>query len=66
MTDQATPQRRITRRRFLMGLPIGVLGALAVGLVSGKAARSVLGSRTQAVARKNSIFTPSKDRYPQA
>jgi hypothetical protein len=49
-----------------MGLPIGVLGALAVGLVSGKAARSVLGSRTQAVARKNSIFTPSKDRYPQA
>ncbi len=66
MADQATPQRGITRRRFLFGLPIGVLGALAVGFVSGRAARPVLASRTQADAPKNSIFSPSKDRYPQA
>ena len=66
MADQATLQRGITRRRFLMGLPIGVLGALAVGFVSGRAARSVLGKRTQTDAPKDSIFTPSKDRYPQA
>ena len=66
MADQATTQHGITRRRFLMGLPIGILGALAVGIVSGRATRSVFSKSKSMDAPKNSIFTPSRDRYPQA
>ena len=49
-----------------MGLPVGVLGALAVGFVSGRAVGSLLGRRGHADPPKGSIFTPSKDRYPRA
>ena len=66
MGDKPEPKRRITRRGFLLGLPVGVLGALAVGLVSGKAVGSLLGRRGQADPPSDSIFSPSKDRYPRA
>ena len=66
MGDKPDSQRRFTRRRFIMGLPVGVLGALAVGFVSGRAVGSFLGRRGHADPPKDSIFTPSKERYPRA
>jgi hypothetical protein len=66
MGDKPDSRRRITRRGFIMGLPVGVLGALAVGFVSGRAVGSLLGRRGHADPPKGSIFTPSKDRYPRA
>jgi hypothetical protein len=66
MGDKPGPQRRFTRRRFIMGLPVGVLGALAVGFVSGRAVGSLLGRRAHADPPKDSIFAPSKERYPRA
>lgn len=66
MGDKPDPRRRVTRRGFIMGVPLGILGALAVGFVSGRAVGSVLGRRGHVDPPKDSIFTPSKDRYPQA
>ena len=66
MEDNPGSQRKFSRRLFIMGLPIGVLGALAVGFVSNRVLGSLIGRRGYAEPPEDSIFTPSKDRYPRA
>jgi hypothetical protein len=65
MGDKPDSRGRVTRRGFIVGVPLGFLGAVAVGLVSGRALGSLFGRRGHAEPPKGSIFTPSKDRYTQ-
>ena len=57
-------KRLHSRRQFLKGLPLGVAGALAIGVISDRLASLALGRRPP-VFPEDSIFTPAKDRRRQ-
>ena len=50
-------KKGLTRRTFLKGLPIGLLGALAIGIVGSTLLRSTARKRPP-LFREGSIFTP--------
>lgn len=56
--DQEAPQKKgFSRRTFLKGLPIGILGAAAMSLVASKMISSASNRRLPA-SKKGSIFSP--------
>ena len=56
--DQETPQKKgFSRRTFLKGLPIGMLGAAAISIVGSRMISSA-SKRKLPVAKKGSIFSP--------
>ena len=56
--DQETPQKKgFSRRTFLKGLPIGMLGAAAISLVGSRMISSA-SKRKLPVTKKGSIFSP--------
>ncbi|MCD5398850.1 MAG: hypothetical protein BZY67_02345 [SAR202 cluster bacterium Io17-Chloro-G1] len=67
MADKPKERRGVTRRQFMKALPIGGVGALAVGVVSGRLAGSLFRrNQSQAQFSEDSIFAPAKDRQNRA
>ena len=57
MGHMSKSKKGLTRRTFLKGLPIGVLGALAIGIVGGTLLKSTAEKRPP-LFKEGSIFTP--------
>ena len=57
MDNSDIKQKKISRRTFLKGVPIGMLGALAIG-VFGSRILSLSTNRRLPRFEKGSIFTP--------
>lgn len=64
MAQDSSPRRGVTRRQFIKAVPIGIAGALAVSVISGRLARSLF-RRDRGVPNlpEDSIFAPARDRY---
>jgi hypothetical protein len=62
MAEKNKEKRGVTRRQFMKAVPIGIAGALAVGVISGRLASSLF-RRNKPQLPEDSIFAPSKDRY---
>ena len=62
MGEKPNAKRSYSRRQFLKGVPIGVAGAAAVGLIVGRFLPSSFRRRRPPVFAKGSIFTPAKER----
>jgi hypothetical protein len=57
MEQGAKKRNRISRRTFLKGVPVGILGALAIGFFGSKMLASSANRRFPRF-KKGSIFTP--------
>ena len=67
MADKPKEQRGVTRRQFMKAFHIGVVSAVAVGVVSGRLAGSLFRrNQSQAQFSEDSIFAPAKDRQNRA
>lgn len=53
-------QKRISRRSFLIGIPVGIAGVVAFNAISGKVFRR--GASQHPKFPEGSIFTPANDR----
>ena len=53
-------QKRISRRSFLMGIPVGIAGVVAFNAIGGKVFRR--GASQYPKFPEGSIFTPANDR----
>lgn len=63
MADKSKGQRGVTRRQFMKALPVGVVSALAVGVVSGRLTTALFRrNQTQSQLPEDSIFAPAKGR----
>ncbi len=61
MADKSKSQRGVSRRQFMKALPVGIVSALAVGVVSGRLAGSLFRrNQTQSQLPEDSIFTPAQ------
>ena len=56
--DQTSERKKFfSRRTFLKGLPIGILGAAAISIVGSRMVASAL-NRRPPLSKKGSIFSP--------
>lgn len=56
--------RPLSRREFLIGGPLGVAGALALGFLTGRLVQLALRGRRQPPEfPEDSIFTPARDTF---
>ncbi|MDE0744577.1 MAG: twin-arginine translocation signal domain-containing protein [SAR202 cluster bacterium] len=56
--DQASQRKKsFSRRTFLKGLPIGIIGAAAISIVGSRMMASAL-NRRPPLSKKGSIFSP--------
>jgi hypothetical protein len=62
MAEKNKEKRGVTRRQFMKAVPIGIVGALAVSVISGRLASSLF-RRNKPQLPDDSIFAPSKDKY---
>ena len=61
------PKRGFTRRQFLKGVPIGIVGAAALTVVSSRFVSAFVWRRRQMPdLPQDSIFAPDRSRYPEA
>ena len=61
------PKRGFTRRQFLMGVPLGIAGAAALTVVSGRFVSAFVRRRRRTPnLPQDSIFAPDRSRYPEA
>lgn len=64
MADKSKGQRGVTRRQFMKAVPIGIVSALAVSVISGRLAGSLFRRKpNQSQLPDDSIFAPAKDRH---
>ena len=66
MDDRKEPKRGFTRRQFLKGVPIGIVGAAALTVVSGRFVSAFVRRRRMPDLPQDSIFAPDRNRYPEA
>ena len=66
MSDNNEPKRGITRRQILKGIPLGIAGAAAFSLVTGRVVSAFMSRRRMPNVPEDSIFAPDKSRYPKA
>ncbi len=66
MNDKNEPKGGFTRRQFLKGVPIGIAGAAALTVVSGRFVSAFVRRRRMPDLPKDSIFAPDRSRYPEA
>lgn len=57
MDQLSRDKKTITRRTFLKGIPIGILGAAAISIVGSKLISSA-SNRKIPISKKGSIFSP--------
>ena len=66
MSDKKEPKRGFTRRQILKGVPLGIAGAVALTVVSGRFVSAFVRRKGMPDLPEDSIFAPDKNRYPQA
>ena len=66
MSDKNEPKRGLTRRQILKGIPVGIAGVAALGLISGRFVSAFVRRRRMPNLPEDSIFAPDKTRYPEA
>ena len=60
------PKRGFTRRQVLMGVPLGIVGAAALTVVSSRFVSAFVRRRRMSDLPQDSIFAPDRSRYPEA
>ena len=66
MSEKRESKRGFTRRQIIKSLPIGIAGAVALSVVSGRLISGFVRRRQMPDLPDDSIFAPDRDRYPQA
>ena len=66
MSDKHESNRGFTRRQIIKSLPVGIAGAVALSLVSGRLVSGLVRRRRMPDLPDDSIFAPDPKRYPQA
>ena len=66
MRENTESKKGFTRRQILKGAPIAVVGAAALGMVTGRVLPKFTRRRQMPNLPEDSIFAPDKSRYPQA
>ena len=65
--DTGNEQKRgFTRRQVLMGVPLGIVGAAALTVVSSRLVSAFVRRRRMSDLPEDSIFAPDRSRYPEA
>ncbi len=66
MSDSKSEKREFTRRQLLKGIPIGIAGAAALGLVSDRLASAFTRRKRAPNLPQDSIFAPDPNRSRRA
>ena len=66
MSDKRESNRGFTRRQIIKSIPVGIAGAIALSLVSGRLVSGLVRRRRMPDLPDDSIFAPDPKRYPQA
>ena len=66
MNDKNEQKRGFTRRQVLKGVPLGIVGAAALTVVSSRFLSAFVRRKGMPDLPEDSIFAPDKSRYPQA
>ncbi len=61
--EQKQPEKRLSRRAFLKGVPFGVAGVFVINALTSRFLPSASRDRTMPQFPEDSIFAPDKDRY---
>ena len=66
MSQKRESKRGFTRRQIIKSIPVGIAGAVAFTLVSGRLVSGFVRRRQKSDLPDDSIFAPDPKRYPQA
>ncbi len=66
MSEKQESVRGFTRRQIIKGVPLGIVGAAAFSLVSGRVVSAFVKRKRLPDLPEDSIFAPDKSRYPEA
>jgi hypothetical protein len=66
MSDKRESKLGFTRRQIIKSLPVGIAGAVALTVVSGRLISGFVRRRQMPDLPEDSIFAPDPKRYPQA